>query len=462
MDTDQNSAEAPRLNIFQRLISPRFRIGRLEFLLSGVLAFTVKFALDSILALFFNRVWSLANYLEPSRYYSIWSVPSHEWPFYIMLVLLSMPFMVLGMLLTLGRLRDAKLPLWLSLLFFLPLVNLIFFIVISAVPTAHENDPNLTPNQPKIQTQSQVLPALIASLFGLLMGVFAIAFIETYGWGLFIGIPVAQGFVAAILCRGDDSISLSRQIRAALFSGFLTGCGILIFQIDGLICLIMALPLVIPALCLGAFLGHLACPGKEVANYCALAVWILAPGLLTMESIATPNLPLHAVTTEIIVDAPPEIVWNNVVVFPDLDPPTEPLFRTGIAYPLRATIQGEGVGAIRYCEFSTGPFVEPITVWDPPYHLAFDVTAQPAPMEELTIFANTIHPPHLDDMLFISHRGEFRLSPLPGGKTLMQGTTWYTNGMWPTLYWKQWSNWIIQKIHLRVLNHIKIQAETIS
>src|SRR5690606_34808144 len=122
----------------------------------------------------------------------------------------SMPFMVLGMLLTLGRLRDAKLPLWLSLLFFLPLVNLIFFIVISAVPTAHENDPNLTPNQPKIQTQSQVLPALIASLFGLLMGVFAIAFIETYGWGLFIGIPVAQGFVAAILCRSDDSISLSR------------------------------------------------------------------------------------------------------------------------------------------------------------------------------------------------------------------------------------------------------------
>ena len=38
--------------------------------------------------------------------------------------------------------------------------------------------------------------------------------------------------------------------------------------------------------------------------------------------------------------------------------------RAGLAYPMRARIEGSGPGAVRYCEFSTGPFVEPIVTWD--------------------------------------------------------------------------------------------------
>ena len=50
-------------------------------------------------------------------------------------------------------------------------------------------------------------------------------------------------------------------------------------------------------------------------------------------------------------------------------------FKTGLAYPLRARLVGAGVGAVRHCEFTTGAFVEPITVWDAPHRLAFDVIA---------------------------------------------------------------------------------------
>jgi hypothetical protein len=42
------------------------------------------------------------------------------------------------------------------------------------------------------------------------------------------------------------------------------------------------------------------------------------------------------------------------------------LYAAGVAYPLRARIHGEGVGAVRHCEFTTGAFVEPITAWEPP------------------------------------------------------------------------------------------------
>ncbi|HBI42403.1 MAG TPA: hypothetical protein DDY78_06020 [Planctomycetales bacterium] len=59
----------------------------------------------------------------------------------------------------------------------------------------------------------------------------------------------------------------------------------------------------------------------------------------------------------------------------------------------------------------------------------------------------------------VSRRGEFRLTALDGGRTRLEGATWYTNRMWPAFYWRLWSDAIIHRIHLRVLNHIKELAE---
>jgi hypothetical protein len=180
------------------------------------------------------------------------------------------------------------------------------------------------------------------------------------------------------------------------------------------------------------------------------------PALIAAEA-QTPREPaLRSVVTVVEVDAPPAVVWRQVVAFPPLAPPTDLVFRTGLAYPLRAEIVGTGVGAVRHCVFSTGPFVEPVTVWDEPRCLAFDVTDQPPPMEELSPFH--IHPPHLDNFL-VSRRGQFKLTELPGGRTRLEGTTWYTNRMWPADYWGVWSDAIIGRIHRRVLDHVRDLSE---
>jgi hypothetical protein len=70
-----------------------------------------------------------------------------------------------------------------------------------------------------------------------------------------------------------------------------------------------------------------------------------------------------------------------------------------------------------------------------------------------------IHPPHLDGFL-VAKNGEFRLTALPGGKTLLTGSTLYQHGLWPASYWRTWSDPIIHAIHNRVLKHIKMLAET--
>src|SRR5205809_3436324 len=37
------------------------------------------------------------------------------------------------------------------------------------------------------------------------------------------------------------------------------------------------------------------------------------------------------------------------------------------------SIEGTGVGATRYCDFTTGSFVEPIAVWEENRRLGFDI-----------------------------------------------------------------------------------------
>jgi len=163
------------------------------------------------------------------------------------------------------------------------------------------------------------------------------------------------------------------------------------------------------------------------------------------------------VKSAIEVNAPPEVVWKKVVAFTEITPPKEMLFRVGIAYPIRAEITGHGPGAVRNCIFSTGPFVEPIEVWDEPRLLRFGVTSNPAPMQEWTPYAH-IEPPHLHGY-FVSEKGQFLLTPLAGGRTRLEGTTWYRHTMWPAAYWHLWSDYIIHRIHLRVLEHIRTEVE---
>ena len=158
-----------------------------------------------------------------------------------------------------------------------------------------------------------------------------------------------------------------------------------------------------------------------------------------------------------VEDHDPTVHLDAGAVAADLPEPTEWIFHTGIAYPIRARIEGSGPGAIRRCEFSTGPFVEPIQVWDEPRLLQFSVTQNPAPMEEWTPYKN-IHPKHLDNFL-VSRQGQFLLVPLAGGRTRLEGTTWYTHNLWPAVYWQVWSDFIIHRIHERVLVHIKRLAE---
>jgi hypothetical protein len=59
----------------------------------------------------------------------------------------------------------------------------------------------------------------------------------------------------------------------------------------------------------------------------------------------------------------------------------------------------------------------------------------------------------------VSRRGEFRLVRLPGNRTRLEGSTWYTLAIFPETYWIAWGEALLHSIHGRVLAHIKHLSE---
>jgi hypothetical protein len=279
-----------------------------------------------------------------------------------------------------------------------------------------------------------------------------------YGWGMFVALPFVMGFVAALIYAANQPRTRNGCIGVACLSVALLGAALLALAFEGIVCLIMALPLALPLAAFGGYCAYLVQKRRQHAAPVFLsALLLVAPGIEYLEHIVARPSPVFVVHTSIDVKAPPEKVWNQVIAFTQIPPPAEWMFRAGIAYPIRAEMRGSGVGAERHCVFSTGAFVEPIQVWDAPHLLKFSVTSNPPPMEEWTPYHH-IEPPHLHGFL-VSEGGQFLLTPLPNGGTRLEGTTWYHHGLWPSAYWRLWSDAIIHQIHLRVLRHIQAEAE---
>lgn len=292
-------------------------------------------------------------------------------------------------------------------------------------------------------------------VFAILLTLWGIYGFKEYGIALFILTPLFIGFSSTVLFGYKRSLTKKGAAKISFLTLGIFTIGLVLLAIEGFVCIVMAAPIGGLLTWLGSLIGLSVLDLKP--NSSLTSIFVLALLIPTTAFVEKDHRPrTEPVTTKVIINASPEVVWQNVIEFPQLQEPTEFLFKAGISYPINATIEGEGVGAIRHCNFNTGSFVEPITVWDAPNLLAFDVVEQPEPVEELSFW--DIDAPHLHDY-FVSKRGQFKLTALPNGTTELEGTTWYYHDIKPDFYWRIWSDWIIHSIHKRVLNHIKLNAE---
>jgi uncharacterized membrane protein YhaH (DUF805 family) len=445
------------ISILQLWLGVTRPVGRTAYALSGLGLMALKYAVEAL------AIWSLASaaywpwhFLNPLvslRTQMLQGAP--PWVGWA-LVAWSLPFVWIALSMSVRRAADAGSSPWLGLLVLVPVVNLVFMLAMCLVPSAGRGwTPHVRAASDEALARSAALALGISLMIGGAMLLISVYLLESYGGALFFGTPLVMGAVAAYLHNREFSRTYLASIGLGMGAVLVAGIALLLFALEGVICVAMALPLTLPMGALGGAIG------KAIADASAdprglLAALALLP-LMTLVEGRLNSAPEYVVRTAVEIDAPPQVVWRHVVDFPQLPPPRQWYFRVGIACPERAEIFGQGVGAVRHCVFTTGTFVEPISAWEPGRRLAFDVTSQPAPLFELTPYRH-LHPPHLDGYLR-SQRGEFLLVVLPDGRTRLEGRTWYQFDMFPQAYWTLWSQTFIHAIHRRVLEHVQQLAE---
>jgi uncharacterized membrane protein YhaH (DUF805 family) len=431
----------------------------------GCALMAIKYNLDRAVAWFgFHHTWYFWNYIKPHGFAAIDAVPPNDRAFYVVLLLTALPFLILGIVLTLRRLRSAGLPLELCLLFFVPVINLIFFVILCLLPAKQMTSPR--PERlgwmtwlPTSAVGSALASTIIVGVSGMGLAYFSTEALRNYGWGLFVSLPFAMGLVSVLIYAGSRKRSFGSCLLVSILPILFCGLCLFVVAAEGAICLIMAAPIGLVLALFGGIVGYIIVGNRSapISPAAMMLVLVSVPLTMGLEKRAGEAPPLLSVTSSVVINAPPEEVWPNVISFSPIPSQRDWILHTGVAYPTQARIVGQGVGAVRHCIFTTGEFIEPIEVWDEPHRLRFSVAYQPEPMEELSPYPH-LKTPHLHGYLQCQE-GELRLTALPGGRTLLEGTTWYTDRIWPSQYWQVWSDLMIHHIHLRVLNHIKTLSE---
>jgi len=110
-------------------------IDRKSYAVVGCSLFILKYFLDKFVAFaVFGRPWFLWSYWQPfGPDARVNAIHPDTRVFAGTLLVLAIPFIWLGVTLTVQRLRDAGKPLWLVVLFFVPVINLLFFFLLCAM-----------------------------------------------------------------------------------------------------------------------------------------------------------------------------------------------------------------------------------------------------------------------------------------------------------------------------------------
>ena len=355
------------------------------------------------------------------------------------------------------RAADAGVSEWIAAYAFVPVIQIPVILFLSVIPSRRQAQ--LAPEE-VVPARPTWVPAAQGVIAGIGLTLFAVAVgalvFRTYGFGMFVISPFVVGATTGYFANRHGEIDASRSVHLVLCATALGGIALIGFALEGAVCIVMAAPLGIVAALAGGALGRgIALSTKRSPAETVSAVALL-PLVFALESAFPPTASFDTSET-IVVEAPPELVWRAIVqMAPIAAPPALP-FRLGVAYPLGGEIIGEGVGAVRRGEFSTGTAIEQVTEWIAQRKLTFVVLNDVPSMRELSPYQH-VHAPHVVGY-FRTTSTSFELLPQPGGQTQIVERTSHELKLDPVFYWLPLARWMVHENNARVLAHIRGQAE---
>lgn len=310
--------------------------------------------------------------------------------------------------------------------------------------------------QSRATSAKNVTMGLIAGIALVVLAVLisAVTF-GAYGWGLFVMTPFLVGMTSGYLVNEQSDLGASTTMKLAIAAAGLGSLALVVLALEGLVCIILAAPLAIPLVMLGGVLGRQLAIARHDRRNPLVSVAIL-PMIFMLEAAMPPEAPI-VTQYEIEIAAPAERVWQALISSEPIAPAPGLPALAGLAYPIKGTLKGEGLGATRTGTFSTGRATEVVTEWKPNKLLAFCVEDEAPAMEEMSPYRR-VHAPHVEGY-FITGETRFVLVPLSGNRTRLKIASQHLLRIDPVPYWEPIARLAIHENVSRVLADIKVKSE---
>lgn len=268
-----------------------------------------------------------------------------------------------------------------------------------------------------------------------------------FGAVVFLLVPMVSGIGATLAVKQNGrgkGVALTCTFTLSMAALVLTG-------LEGIICVIMASPIVALAMCLGMAIGSMLRKqfvdrGNDSSKPLAIFVLVAPALILGADRLEQPYRHIQQRETfvsEILVDCPPEQAWRYIAEMDTLDGPKPFLLDVGLPIPQKCVLEGHSVGSRRICYFNQGLIAQELTRWDIPSRMEMRVTESTLPGRHWLSFLNA----------------EYKFIPEGSGTRVVRRTTIGTR-LYPRFYWRFFERWGVTSEHEFVLSNLKRWVES--
>ncbi len=288
------------------------------------------------------------------------------------------------------------------------------------------------------QKRSFYLSWAIGLLFTLSGLVFLLLGQSFYGVALFCVLPVALGLTSGILPDRRWAFYGLILTLAIFFILVLAG------GVEGMVCVLMAMPIVIPLIFLGYLIAELIRklsrkkPEDKSFNISLLYPFLVFLGMGFLELVMGNEQVQEATSTTLLVADSPAEVYRKIIHVDTVNVETNWLHNLGLPIPRKCTLTEEKVGGKRICVFEEGEIIETITELRPNELLRMNV----APSSMLGM-----HWLRFDEDIY-------SIKAVANGTEITRTTTYFSE-LKPRFYWKLIENLTIGSEQTFVFQNLK-------
>jgi len=271
-------------------------------------------------------------------------------------------------------------------------------------------------------------------------------------------VPLGLEILAAALYPPGLRYPWLYWLASPWISASLLLVAVLVLAWEGVICIVMAAPIVMAMATLGGVLVGIAVTARGRRATRPLLTCLVLPLALgpAEQYVPTPS-EIRTVTTLVDIEADPGTVWKNVVRVRLIEPSElHPGFfeRIGIPRPLEATLSDEAIGGHREARFEGGIlFHERVIEWQPERVLGFTIAVDPGSISPTVLDPHVLVGGPNFDVLY----GRFILEPR-GATTRLHLVSKHRVSTHFNFYTRLWTEAVMRDIQSQICSVIARRA----